>query len=73
MNPIMNPTMNPTMIPTNIIPRQKVFYYEVPYTLDDDVNDFIKNIYEKGFRVISISTSLEGQGRFRCSTVIIYG
>ena len=65
--------MNPTMIPTNIIPRQKVFYGETPYTLDDDVNDFIKNIYEKGFRVISISTSFEGQGRFRCSTVIIYG
>ena len=57
--------MNPTMIPTNIIPRQKVFY--------DEVNDFIKNIYEKGFRVISISTSFKGEGISCCSTVIIYG
>ena len=66
--------MNPTMIPTNIIPRQKVFYERHPSCgLDDEVNDFIKNIYEKGFRVISISTSFEGEGTFKCSTVIIYG
>lgn len=63
--------MNPVVIPTDIrSPQQKIFYADRLWELDKAVNEFIENITEKGFKIISIAVNLNSQ---EYTTTIIYG
>ena len=65
--------MKPIMIPTAVhVPQQKIIYADTPWKLDKEVNDFIENITEKGFKVIAISVNTNQQEEYHYTT-IIYG
>ena len=54
--------MKPIMISTDVrVPQQKIIYADTPWKLDKEVNDFIDNITEKGFKVIAISVNTNRQ------------
>lgn len=64
--------MEPVIIPDEITtPKQKIFYDETPYRLDEKVNYFIESVVERGFKIISISVNANNQEYF--TTTIIYG
>ena len=64
--------IEPVIIPDEITtPKQKIFYDETPYRLDEKVNYFIESVVEKGFKIISISVNANNQEYF--TTTIIYG
>lgn len=64
--------MEPVIIPDGITtPKQKIFYDETPYRLDEKVNYFIESVVERGFKIISISVNANNQEYF--TTTIIYG
>lgn len=66
--------MKPIMIPTDVhVPQQKIIYADTPWELDKEVNDFIENITEKGFKVISISVNTNRQEYYHYTTTIVYG
>lgn len=66
--------MKPIMTPTNVrVPQQKIIYADTPWKLDKEVNDFIDNITEKGFKVIAISVNTNEQEDYPYTTKIIYG
>lgn len=44
-----------------------------PWKLDKEVNDFIENITEKGFKVIAISVNTNRQEYYHYTTTIVYG
>ena len=51
----------------------KIIYADTPWKLDKEVNDFIDNITEKGFKVIAISVNTNKQEEYHYTTTIIYG
>lgn len=66
--------MKQIMIPTYVhVPQQKIIYADTPWKLDKEVNDFIENITEKGFKVISISVNTNRQEYYHYTTTIVYG
>lgn len=66
--------MKPIMIPTDVhVPQQKIIYADTPWKLDKEVNDFIENITEKGFKVISIYVNTNRQEYYLYTTTIVYG
>ena len=66
--------MKPIMIPTAVrVPQQKIIYADTPWKLDKEVNDFIENITEKGFKVIAISVNTNRQEYYHYTTTIVYG
>lgn len=63
--------MKPVMIPTDVrVPQQKIIYADRLWELDKAVNEFIENITERGFKIISITVNLNSQ---EYTTTIIYG
>ena len=66
--------MKPIMISTDVhVPQQKIIYADTPWKLDKEVNDFIENITEKGFKVIAISVNTNIQEYYHYTTTIVYG
>ena len=66
--------MKPIMIPTDVhVPQQKIIYADTPWKLDKEVNDFIDNITEKGFKVIAISVNTNRPEYYHYTTTIVYG
>lgn len=66
--------MKPIMIPTDVhVPQQKIIYADTPWKLDKEVNDFIENTTEKGFKVIAISVNTNRQEYYHYTTTIVYG
>ena len=66
--------VNPVMIPAEItVPKQKIVFDDTPFDLDEKVNSFIKEVTEKGYKIISISGNVTRQEYYHYTTTIIYG